>query len=56
MMKWQPTYQKNCSKGPGCHMAKKVENYPMILKRRAFLEEDITYTGLEYLIKEFNKK
>ena len=56
MMKRQPTYERNCSKWPGSHIIKKVENGTIILKRKTFLEEDITDTGLKHLIKEFNKK
>ena len=56
MMKRQPTYERNCSKWPGSYIIKKVENGTIILKRKTFLEEDITDTGLKHLIKEFNKK
>ena len=37
-------------------MVKKLENDTMTSKGKSFLEEDIIDTGLEHLIKEFNKK
>ena len=37
-------------------MVKKLENGTMILKGKGVLEEDIIDTGLEHLIKEYNKK
>ena len=55
MVKRQPSYETNCPKWSGCHMVKKLENGTMTLKHKSFLEVDISGTGLEDLIKEFNK-